>query len=228
MSTPPDDLPINRVNVIKKMFQFTAVLVTLFAAATGFAQEASGAYRRPAVIACEPPQWAPEAMRYELEGTTILQFDVDDEGRPTSIQVVRKSGWKILDHMAVSAMEGCRFEATSDPLVVRTGLRAPYNWKLEDNEQRPVPAALVAGSCKATENFGGFIPVTGKLRLRTDGLLVRFLLDEAGHTFGIKLEETHSAPVTAATEYIKSCRFTPATLDGKPIRGNLQGWLTDK
>jgi len=210
------------------MFQCTAWLATLFAVATGFAQDGSGGYRRPSVIACEQPEWAPEALRYELEGTTTLQYAVDDDGRPTSIRVVRSSGWKILDNMSIRAMEGCRFEASSDPQVIRTGLRAPYNWKLEDNEQRPVPAALVAGSCQASEFLDGFLPVTGKLRPREDGLLVRFLLDETGHAYGIKLEVTHPVPVTEATAYIKSCRFTPATLDGKPIRGNLQGWLRFK
>ncbi|MDM5178681.1 TonB family protein [Massilia sp. DJPM01] len=216
--------------MIKKLFQVGAVLLTSLAAVTGWAQDASGGFRRVAVIACNPPGWTDEARRYELEGTTVLQYDVGDDGRPSSVRVTRGSGWKVLDHMAIRDIESCRFEQTSDPQVVRAGLMVAYEWKLADNGQTPEPAALVAGSCQASKSpyFGAFLPVTGKLVRRADGIAVRFLLDEAGNTFGMKTEETDPAAVSAASAFIQSCRFTPATLDGKPARGNLYGWLIVK
>ncbi|MDQ1919020.1 energy transducer TonB [Massilia pseudoviolaceinigra] len=214
--------------MVKKLFQVSAVLVTSLAAATGWAQDAGGAFRRPAVIACNPSGWTDEARRYELEGTTVLQYDVDDDGRPSSVRVTRGSGWKILDHMAIRAIESCRFEQTSDPQVVRAGLTQTYRWKLADNGQTPVPAALVASSCQPSVYFGAFLPVTGNLIRRADGIAVRFLLDEGGNTFGMKSEETDPAVVSAASALIKSCRFTPAMLDGKPARGNMYGWLIVK
>jgi len=200
----------------------------LLPAINGWAQNAEGKIRRPTVIACEPGQWTDEALRYELEGTTVLQYDVDDEGRPAAIQIARKSGWRVLDHMAIRALESCRFEPSADPQVVRAGLRVPYNWTLTDNDERPVPAALIAGSCPPSNELSEFLAIKGKVKPRDDGILVRFLLDAEGNTFGIKLEETHPAPVNVATAFIRSCRFSPATLNGKPVRGNLSGWLIMK
>jgi hypothetical protein len=126
--------------------------------------------------------------------------------------------------MSLRALDGCRFEATVDPNVVRTGLKIPYDWKLED-VQPIVPAALISGTCAASEHIERFVPIKGKFTPNNDGILVRFLLDEKGKTFGIKVEETHPAPVSIATAYIQSCRFSPAMLDGKPVHGNISGWL---
>ncbi len=216
------------MSVIKKMLQLTAVLATLLPAVTGWAQEADGAVRRPARIGCQPPLFTKEALRYELEGTTVLQYDVDDSGRASSVRVTRSSGWKVLDQMAVKAVGTCRFEQTADPQVVRTGLTMPFNWTLGTQGQQPVPAALVAGSCQASPQFSAFEPFRGAVVARPGGVLVRFLVDDGGKTFGLKLEDADPALVTEATAFIASCRFAPATHEGRPVHGNLTGWLVRK
>lgn len=207
----------------------TATLLALFSPAVNtWAQYSEAPVRRPTLIACTPAEWTQEARRYELEGTTVIQYSVDDEGRPTAVRVARSSGWKILDQMAVRAMAGCRFEPPLEPNIVRTGLRTPYHWKLEDNGQLPEQAAILPDSCAPSKDIEKFVPNKGKLNPRDDGILVRFLLDEKGNIFGIKVEETDPAPINVATAYLQSCRFSPATLDGKPVRGNLSGWLVLK
>lgn len=213
------------MDAVKQLLS-TATLLALFSPSVNvWAQYLEAPIRRPTLIACNPPEWSQEARRYELEGTTVLQYSVDGEGRPSSVRVARSSGWKILDQMAIRAMGGCRFEPPIDPNIVRTGLRIPYDWKLEDNGQRVEQAALVPDSCTPSKHLEKFLPIKGKLVPRDDGILVRFLLDENGNTFGIKVEETDPAPINVATAYIQSCRFSPAMLDGKPVRGNLLGWL---
>jgi hypothetical protein len=77
-----------------------------------------------------------------------------------------------------------------------------------------VQAALLPGSCAPSKHLEKFLPIKGKCIPRDDGILVRFLLDAEGSTFGIKVEKTHPAPVNLATAYIQSCRFSPAMLDG--------------
>lgn len=213
---------LNRITVF---FRIATAVGLLFTAVNSWAQNSEAKFRLPTLIACNQHAWTDEARRYQLEGTTVMQYSVDDEGRPSSVRVVRSSGWKILDHMALRNLESCRFEATVDPSIVRTGLKIPYDWKLEDIAQPPVPAALLSGSCSPSEHIEKFLPIKGKFIPHDDGILVRFLLDEEGKTFGIKVEETDPAPVSVATSYIRSCRFSPAMLDGKPVRGNLSGWL---
>ncbi len=194
-----------------------------------WAQNSDTGFRRPTAIACTPAQWPDEARRYELEGTTVLQYDVDDQGHPSAIRVSRSSGWKVLDYAAVGAMRSCRFQPSTDPMVVRTDLKIPVEWTLGNNgELPPASARLIPDSCAPSPYFGAFVPFTGKVPPRDNGILVRFLLDEKGNTFGIKVEETDRAPINMATNFIRSCRFSPATKDGMSVHGNLTGWLIMK
>ncbi|WP_167236876.1 energy transducer TonB [Massilia genomosp. 1] len=214
--------------MIKSIYRVAAVLVTLLAAVTGRAQEAAGELYEPSLIGCQTPQWVPEAMRYELEGSTVLSYEVDDRGRPASIRIARSSGWKIVDQMSIRTLSSCRYEVPAGPQAVPARLRKAHDWALRDNGQAPSPAALVEGSCQASALFGGFTPFTRKVIARDDAMLVRFLLDEAGKPFGIKFEESDPARVSAASAFIESCRFTPATVAGRAVRGNLYGWLSLK
>ncbi len=220
--------PEKKLSVNKQFLKISVALAILLPTIHSWAQSADVGIRRASLIACDPPVWTQEALRYELEGTTVLQHDVDDDGRPSSVRVARSSGWKVLDHMAIRAMASCRFSPSTDPQVVRNGLKTPYNWQLTNNDQIPLQAALVAGSCPPSAHLGEFLAFTGKVKPRQDAILVRFLLDEKGNPFGIKVEETDPAPLNMATAFINSCRFSPATLEGRPVRGNLSGWLTLK
>lgn len=216
------------MTTMKRRLAWIAALAMLLPAINGWAYQTDGPIRRPTLISCPPAEWDQEARRYDLEGTNIVQYSVDEEGRPVGVGVVRSSGWKILDYMAIRATKGCRFEASTDPNVVRAGLRSPFNWKLDAIDETPVPAALVPGSCQATTHLADFRPFTGKVIPRHDAILVRFLLDDQGRTFGIKFEESDPSFVSAGTAFIQSCRFSPAMLNGRPVHGNLYGWIMFK
>ena len=59
---------------------------------------------------CQKPRYPRATTLYELEGTAILSFQVDAQGRPRNANIDRSSGWAILDEAAVEALAQCRYE----------------------------------------------------------------------------------------------------------------------
>lgn len=187
-----------------------------------------GALRDPLAKSCAAPVYPMEAVRYELEGATWLVFDLDDEGRAAQARVLRGSGWKLLDDAAIRQLRSCRFDPKPDPPVRRSHIRTVYQWKLEPSTGKGSPAALVAGSCQASERFDSFVPLSGQSPFQ-EGVRVRLLVDPAGQAFGIKFEDEIPQDIRqAGTAYLQSCRFTPAQGQGGPAHGNLVGRLIPK
>ena len=197
--------------------------------AGSWAQDSAGALREPKALACEKPAWNREALRYELEGLTAIAFDLDDAGLPTNARIERSSGWRLLDRMSLDAVSSCRFAPPADPAFKRTGLKSIFSWKLSapPGEKR-VEASFVAGSCAASDRYTDFRPLSGDVT-RSEGLLVRFLLNPVGKPFGVYIEGNASPEVyQAAVAYLESCRFTPASANSVPGPGNMVGRLLPK
>jgi periplasmic protein TonB len=182
----------------------------------------------PLATACAQPEWSREALRYELEGTTTVTFDLDDAGKPQNARIARSSGWQVLDNMSTSALAGCRFDPPDNPKVKRSDIKMQYKWTLDLNSEKGSPASLVPDSCPATERFAGFRPMQGDVS-GTEGVLVRFLISPAGQPFGIQFEP--DVPLEAVRDglaFIAACRFTPAQDKNGPAPGNLFGRLLPK
>lgn len=64
--------------------------------------------RRPEVIYKEEPEYSEEARRARYEGTVVIAFDVDANGRPVHLRVVRSLGLG-LDEKALAAVSHWRF-----------------------------------------------------------------------------------------------------------------------
>lgn len=210
----------------KQLLSFAAALPMVLASAGGWAQE-TGAQREPTSPSCNAPVLSKDAAVYELEGSADIVFDLDDTGRPTNARVLRSSGWRSLDGVALRMVAGCRYAPPSDPGVKRAGIVTTYKVALAPLKEQDRPA-LVPGSCAPSERFAGFQPMSGPVR-EGEGMLVRFVLDATGATSRVKLEgNTSPEAVQAAAAYLGSCRFTPARHNGVPGHGAMYGRLIPK
>jgi protein TonB len=212
--------------VTKQLLSFAAALALSALANPALAQ--NDGLRDPLATHCGAPVYPIEAARYELAGTTWLAVDLDDDGRPGNVRLHRSSGWKVLDDMAVRGLKTCRFDPAGDPQVRRRDIKMAYKWALGPSGEQGTPAALVAGSCQASDRFSAFRALSGDVT-GSEGVLVRFLVDPAGKPFRIKFEnDTPPADQQAGAAWLESCSFTPARGKAGPAPGNLYGRLIPK
>lgn len=210
----------------KQLLSFAAALGLSTLANPALAQ--NDGLRDPLATQCGAPVYPIEAARYELVGTTWLAVDLEDDGHPGKVRLHRSSGWKVLDDMAVRGLKTCRFDPAGDPRVRRRDIKMAYKWALGPSGEPGTPAALVAGSCQASDRFSAFRALSGDVT-GSEGVLVRFLVDPAGKPFGIKFEnDTPPATQQAGATYLASCSFTPAQGKAGPAPGNLYGRLIPK
>lgn len=58
---------------------------------------------------CSKPRYPRAGLRDELKGTTALRFDINADGLPVNAQLVKSSGWAVLDEAAIEALSVCVF-----------------------------------------------------------------------------------------------------------------------
>ena len=92
--------------------------------------------RTPAVInaaqSCEKPVYPSASRRAEEEGTVVLRFLIDVDGRVIESKVEASSGYNRLDDAAKNAMAKCQFKpATVDGKPEQSWASIKYTWRLE-------------------------------------------------------------------------------------------------
>ena len=207
-----------------------ALLMTLLAAQAVYAQSSEivvqqppplpGVYAGGVALDCEPPAYPMEAQRYELEGETIVELLIGDDGRAHGKRIAKSSGWQILDETTLSAMAACRFSP-----VTRNGKPAGAHWQkfsfvwvLEnDGSPRGTPPVLLRESCKGADQ----LELINAPRV-VEPVLLRFLTSAEGVAFGIKIEKgSGDAGIDEeAVSLLQSCKFSPSMWNGKPGPGN--------
>ena len=58
--------------------------------------------------ACTTPEWPREMRRYEVDGITVVHFQIDGAGLIEDARVVKSSGWQLLDDAAMRSLVKCR------------------------------------------------------------------------------------------------------------------------
>jgi TonB family protein len=151
---------------------------------------------------CTAPEWPREARRYEVDGMTVVHFQIGEDGNITDAEVVKSSSWQLLDDAALRSLVKCKFKPGLDE-AERTTYPIQFVWTLTGPAM--IRPTLVPESCAASEHFSGF---EGFSRMPTsaDGVLVRFLVSAAGQATGIKAE-SGPGPVDAAAAFIQTCKF---------------------
>ena len=164
----------------------------------------AGLLQSPA--SCTAPQWPAEARRYEVDGVTVLNFQIDAAGKISHPQVVRSSGWRLLDDAAVQSLVRCQFKAGLDEHIRTSTYPIQFVWTLTG--PAAIRPALVAGSCAPSSAFAGFDGFNRNPSGR-DGVLVRFLVNEAGTPYAVKAEAVagDTEQARAAMDFIQSCKF---------------------
>lgn len=174
------------------------------------ADETSAVERFPARLlasptSCAQPQWPAEARRYEIEGVTALTFEIGQDGAVRRPEIVRRSGWNMLDHAAIRSLSGCAFQPGLGRAVRGKRYGIQYAWKFSGP-----PAAhplLVEGSCRPSPIFAGFRNLDSTPG--ADGILVRMLIGADGKAARMAAEAggQPQALLEQALDYLKTCRY---------------------
>jgi TonB family protein len=164
-----------------------------------------GKHRSLPVGDCPAPIWPREAQRYEIEGVTRIKYKLLPNGRVSEPQVVRSSGWTILDDATVALVLNCKY--TPQQAVEAHGRELPleFEWHLEDERAY---ANMLPATCGPAGRIDGFQPFD---RQNSDarGIKVRFLIDGEGAPRGIRIEGKGIDPALAdeVVGYLGKCRF---------------------
>lgn len=164
--------------------------------------------------ACAIPTYPEAALRYGMQGDTVLKLMIDESGKIKAFQLVRSSGWKMLDLTVMNAIIGCQIlpEGQREPSEMYTA----YRWKFDQGYTSP--AMLDAKTCKFSD----------KLRIADDrdhkekdpGIVVGIYTSETGKVLDAKVQwGSDDAQLDQESLRIaKSCEFMPAERSGKRIR----------
>jgi len=81
---------------------------------------------------CRKPEYPAASKRLEEEGTVLLRFMIDEQGRVVDSQVVSSSGFARLDEAARTALSQCKFKpGTVDGEPEKSWASLKYVWRLE-------------------------------------------------------------------------------------------------
>lgn len=159
---------------------------------------------------CKVPEYPREAVRFGMQGKTVLKLSIDETGKISAFQLLRSSGWKMLDIMVMQAISGCQ--------VIPPGHWMPserpiaYLWKLDQNYTNT--AELDPNSCKPSET----------LRIANDkdqevGIVVGIYASDTGKVLDAKVQwGSDDAQLDQESLRIaRSCEFMPAEYRGKRV-----------
>ena len=83
------------------------------------------------------PPYPRNAHRFGIEGTVILQAEVNEDGAPLQVRVFQSSGNALLDESALNTVAKWRFRpARKDGVMVRAFVKIPITFSLRSPAQR--------------------------------------------------------------------------------------------
>ena len=164
----------------------------------------AGKHRLP-VGDCPAPIWPREAQRYEIEGVARVKYKLLPDGRVGAPRVVKSSGWALLDDATAALALSCKYTPQQALEAQGRELLIEFAWVLEGER---VHANMLPATCGPAGRIDGFQPFDrqpGDAR----ALKVRFLIDETGAPWGIRIEGNDVDPSLAAEveDYLGNCRF---------------------
>lgn len=173
---------------------------------------------------CTVPEWPREAVRYEIEGVTLLEFRIGADGAVRDAVVRGSSGWAMLDQAALAGLARCRFKHGLAAARDGTVFPIQYAWKLDGPP--PLRPVLIPGSCKPARRIAGYANFDQRPSGQA-GVKLRFLVGEDGQPRGIVAEQGGFAPavVRDAVDYLSTCRFGIAPDASSERTDTSYGWV---
>lgn len=164
--------------------------------------------------ACAIPKYPEAALRYGMQGDTVLKLMIDESGKIKAFQLVRSSGWKMLDLTVMNAIIGCQI--LPEGRWVPSETYTAYRWKFDQGYTSP--AVLEAKTCKSSD----------KLRIadgrdnkdKDAGIVVGIYTSETGKVLDAKVQwgSDDEQLDQESLRIARSCEFMPAERSGKRIR----------
>ena len=89
--------------------------------------------KKPNPMFIPAPQYPHPARRGGVEGQSVVRALVDTDGRVTWVEILRSSGYSLLDDATLEAARKARFlPAIRDGRPVRVWVAMPYNFRLTE------------------------------------------------------------------------------------------------
>jgi TonB family protein len=159
---------------------------------------------------CAIPAYPDAAIRFGMQGSTVLNLMIDDSGKINAFQLIRSSGWKFLDHTVMQAIIGCQVLPVGN--WIPSERRVNYWWQFDKGYTSR--AVLDPKSCKDSE----------KLRIADDrdeelGIVVGIYVSETGKVLDAKVQWGNEEQQLdqESLRIAKSCEYAPAERSGKRI-----------
>lgn len=91
---------------------------------------------RDAALLNQPrPSYPPEAFRAREEGTVVVRAQVDELGNASDVEIVSRSGSRILDRAAMNEVRRWKFNpAIRNGRTVASSVQVPVDYKLDDEQ----------------------------------------------------------------------------------------------
>lgn len=89
---------------------------------------------RDAALLNQPrPSYPPEAFRAREEGTVVVRAQVDELGNASDVEIVSRSGSRILDRAAMNEVRKWKFNpAIKNGRTVASSVQVPVDYRLDD------------------------------------------------------------------------------------------------
>jgi TonB family protein len=75
---------------------------------------------------CPRPNLPKESLLRREQGLVVIQFDLDQDGRPENLRVVKSTGYWRLDLEGIKTLKHCFIQAPG-----AKGLKQEFEWRLE-------------------------------------------------------------------------------------------------
>lgn len=154
---------------------------------------------------CTMPEYVDELRGYGLTGDVVLKTIIDEEGKLGSFEVIRSSGWKVLDYLTMKAISNCQF-LPEGKYTVSQHKTITFKWQLEGYK----PPTLDESSCKQSH----------LVRIATDedkerGIVVGAVVSPMGNTetSSIQWSSGNAEIDQESLRVVNSCSFKRSVLD---------------
>ena len=179
----------------------------------------------PVVVYAGKLEYSEEARRAKVGGNVLVHLEVDENGSPEHVRVVRGVGYG-LDEKSVAAVEQYKFRpAMKDGKAVIFPLNIEVNWKLSDDapsleeprvQQGPVriSAGVMAGEIvyKSQPAY----PEVAKAAKVEGAVVLKALISGTGDIEGLQVISGPEMLRASALEAVWQWKYKPYLLNGQP------------